>query len=423
MPHVRRALLLASVVLGALWLAPGALAGTWCGSGEATADRTDIVTGRQIHSIVAVPADAPDTFAVYASQLQTDVDSVDTWWVGQDPTRRPRFDLATFGTTNCLDISFMRLRETSASFTSADAMFDTLGSEVMDDGFLSPYKKNLIYYAGPSVETDVCGVGGGDVDGFGVAIVIPAGCPGVPADTVLAHELLHALGAVPPGDPHACPNDAGHPCDSPTDVLYPFTHGEPLSQKVLDFNHDDYYAHSGTWPDIQDSGWLSHLDTPQVAFAVTLLGAGTVVSDVPGIDCVVTCTTQWDQGSTFSLNADAPDGRRFVGWLGACTGVGSCFVTLDTAKATTAVFGPLTIPVKIALKGKGRVACTPKCSRWSFPAGTRLTMRAVPAKGWRFVRWSGGCTGTRAVCRPKTDFALSVRATFAKKPVKKTASR
>ena len=26
-----------------------------------------------------------------------------------------------------------------------------------------------------------------------------------------------------------------------------------LQQQVLDVNHDDYYAHSGTWDDIQDS--------------------------------------------------------------------------------------------------------------------------------------------------------------------------
>jgi len=406
---VRRALLLAAVIAGALCIAPGAFAKTttWCGSGESTTDRTDIVTGRQIHAFVVIPSDGADTFVASADQLQTDVDSVNAWWVGQDPTRRPRFDLANFGTATCVDVSFLRLHETGASFTSADQMFQTLSSEIP----MSPYKKTLVYYGGPSVQQDVCGVGGGDVDGPGLAIVIPAGCPTVPTDTVMAHELLHALGAVPPGDPNACPNDSGHPCDSPTDVLYPFTHGEPLSQKVLDFNHDDYYAHSGAWPDIQDSGWLSHLDTPQLAFVITIVGVGTVSSDVPGIDCTFSCTTQWDQGSTFSLNADAPAGKRFVGWSGACTGVGSCFVTLATAEATTAVFGPLTIPVKVTVKGKGRVACTPACSK-TFRAGSPLTLRAVAAKGWRFVRWSGGCTGKTLRCRPKTDFALSVRATF-----------
>ena len=52
--------------------------------------------------------------------------------------------------------------------------------------------------------------------------------------------------------------------------------------------------------------------------------------------------------------------------------------------------------------------------REDVPAGTPLTLRAVPTKGWRFTRWSGACRGTRKVCRPATDFALSVRATFVK---------
>jgi hypothetical protein len=411
---VRKALVLA-VVAGAFWLAPGALASTWCGgTAESPADRTDIVTGRQIHTVVAIPAGAPDTFATTATQLQTDVDSANAWWVGQDPTRRPRFDLANFGgTTTCLDISFMRLKE--AGFASADEAFRTITDELAADGFDDTYKKDLVYYSGPSVETDVCGVGGGDVDGPGVAIVIPAGCPTVPSDSVLAHELLHALGAVPPGDPHACPNDSGHPCDSPTDVLYPTTHGEPLSQKVLDYNHDDYYAHSGTWPDIQDSLWLSHLDQPQLAFTVALVGSGAVSSDVPGIACVATCTTQWDTDSVFTITASPAAGERFVGWRGACAGLGDCVVMLGAPQTATAVFGPARIPVKVAVKGKGRIACTPRCSP-SFRAGTLLTLRAVPAKGWRFVRWSGACKGTRGVCRPKTDYALAVRATFAKKP-------
>jgi hypothetical protein len=242
-------------------------------------------------------------------------------------------------------------------------------------------------------------------------VVFLAGCPVVPTDTVLAHELLHSLGAVPPGDPHPCPGDAGHPCDSPTDVLYPVTHGEPLSQKVLDFNHDDYYGHAGGWPDIQDSLFLRHLDTPEEQLSIAFTGAGTVVSDVPGVDCTAACTTQWDQSSALTLTAQPAAGARFVGWRGGCKGVGSCFVTLATPVSATAVFGPLRIPVRVSVTGRGRVACRPRCSP-AFRAGAALTLRAVAAKGWRFVRWSGGCSGTRAVCRPATDFALSVRAVF-----------
>jgi len=80
----------------------------------------------------------------------------------------------------------------------------------------------------------------------------------------------------------------------------------------------------------------------------------------------------------------------------------------------TAVFGPAVIPVTVSTTGQGRVACTPRCST-KFRAGTQLTLRAISAKGWKFARWSGACTGTRATCTPKTDYAVTARASFRKK--------
>jgi hypothetical protein len=93
---VRRTLLVVVFAMS-LWLAPGALAAGWCGSGETAADRADVITGRQVHAVVAVPSDGPDTFAADANRLADDVTSLLTWWQGQDPTRVPRFDQATFG--------------------------------------------------------------------------------------------------------------------------------------------------------------------------------------------------------------------------------------------------------------------------------------------------------------------------------------
>jgi Divergent InlB B-repeat domain len=406
---VRRLAVLAAVA-GALWLAPGALAAGWCGSGEQTANRPDTVTGRQVRTFVVVPADGADNFQVSAGQVADDVTSFSSWWTGQDPTRVPRFDLADFSGVNCLDTAFLRLAQPAAALSTASLLFDDIIRE-LGSSVNSVYSKELVYYDGPAPEVNVCGVGGGSFTGPGVAIVVPAGCPGVPTDTVAAHELLHAMGALPAGAPHPCPGDSGHPCDSTTDILYPYTHGEPLSQKVLDFGHDDYYGHSGGWNDLQDSGWLRHLDTPQQPLALTLVGAGTVTSDVPGVICAASCTTQWDQGSTINLSAEPSDATRFIGWKGACTGTIGCLLTLDAAKAATAVFGPIAVPVTTAVAGKGRVVCTPRCSK-TFAAGRSLTLKAVPAKGWRFARWSGGCKGTTPICRPATNFAIAVKATF-----------
>jgi hypothetical protein len=404
----------------ALWLAPGALAAGWCGTGEAATDSPDITTGRQIHPIVVVPADGADNFVADANKLADDVASMTAWWTGQDPTRAPRFDQTGFPGGTCLDISFVRLPEGAASFRGGNAAFNLLRAALETVGFSSSYKKYVVYYDGPSVETNVCGTGGGGFDPFHTgptfAVVWLAGCPGVPTDQIGTHELIHALGALPVGAPHACPGDAGHPCDAPfVDVLSPQTDGRPLQQQVLDVNHDDYYAHSGTWDDIQDSGWLSHLDAPQVPLSVAMQGgAGRVTSDLPGLDCTIACTTQWDQGSIVTLDAIPGTRLRFVRWAGACTGDSTCAVTLAQAQSVTAVFGPQTIPVKVTTTGRGTVRCTPVCSK-AFAAGDPLTLHAVPANGWKFASWSGGCKGTRPVCRPTTGSALTVRATFRRK--------
>ena len=406
--------LAALVVAGsALWLAPGALAAGWCGTGEVGVDRPDITTGQQVHPVVVVPADGADNFPAVASKLADDLASMTAWWTGQDPTRRPRFDQALFPAGTCLDISFVRLPDAAASLRDANSSFARVARDLQSAGFSSSYKKYVVYYDGPSVQTNVCGTGAGDFNGGpGFAIVWLAGCPGVPADQVGTHEFIHSLGALPAGAPHACPDQAGHPCDAQfVDILSPFTDGRPLLEQVLDVNRDDYYGHSGTWNDLQDSVWLSHLDTPQVPLSVAMLGRGSVSSDLPGLDCNVACTTQWDQGTSVTLAATPGTGSRFVRWTGACRGNVGCNLLLTAAQSVTAVFGPLTIPVRVTTVGRGTVRCTPVCTK-AFPAGDPVVMRAVPAKGWKFAGWSGGCKGGRLVCRPATESALSVRATF-----------
>lgn len=412
---MRRALALA-VFAAAFWLAPGALASGWCGGADESAiDRPDIVTAQQVHTVVAIPSDTVDPFATDAGRFADDVTSMLAWWQGQDPTRIPRFDLATFGGSNCLDITFVRLPNTGAAYTAlgAGGAFSSIGNAIAQRG--SRYKDYLVYYDGPSVEANVCGVGGTQAfnTGPGVAIVLLQGCPGVPTDDIATHELLHALGAVAPGDPHACPNDPGHPCDSPTDVLYPFASGDPLSSLVLDFNHDDYYGHSGSWPDIQDSLWLHRLDVPEIPLSVGLSGAGEISSDLPGLDCKVGCTTQWDQGAVVTLVADPAANDRFVRWEGSCKASGNapCPLTLTAPVTATAVFGPRRIPLRLSSTGKGTIKCTPACGK-TFPGGDPLTLRATAGKGFRFVGWSGACSGAFPICRPPTDFALTVHALF-----------
>ena len=135
-------------------------------------------------------------------------------------------------------------------------------------GSAASYKKYLVYYAGPSVQANVCGTGGGDFDtGRSYAIIWLRECTDVPSDTVAAHELLHAFGALPRRRAASVPRRrrSGHPCDSPNDILYPYASGGPLSSLGARRRPRRLLRALRTrWIDIQDSRWLHRLDLGQV---------------------------------------------------------------------------------------------------------------------------------------------------------------
>ena len=125
------------------------------------------------------------------------------------------------------------------------------------------------------------------------------------------------------------------------------TRGAPLSQLVLDFNHDDYYAHSGTWDDIQDSVWLHLLGRRRCpARASTIAGAGAVTSVVPGVDCSVVVHDAVGRRHR-DVRCSAQAGRKASGSSAGparAPGDGDCTVTLGGAVSVTATFGPTARP-------------------------------------------------------------------------------
>jgi VWFA-related protein len=80
-----------------------------------------------------------------------------------------------------------------------------------------------------------------------------------------------------------------------------------------------------------------------LVLSVTLAGAGagTVTSDLAGIDCGVDCSESYDEGTIVTLTADPAAGSTFTGWNGgACTGTGPCEVTVTDDIPVTATFAP-----------------------------------------------------------------------------------
>jgi hypothetical protein len=67
-------------------------------------------------------------------------------------------------------------------------------------------------------------------------------------------------------------------------------------------------------------------------------GQGLVVSNPAGIDCGTSCSRGFASGTAVTLTAAPASGSAFAGWSGACTGSGSCAVTMDGNRDVTATF-------------------------------------------------------------------------------------
>src|SRR3954470_3697401 len=148
-------------------------------------------------------------------------------------------------------------------------------------------------------------------------------------------------------------------------------------------------------------------------------GTGTVASTQAGVNCGDDCSAAYEVGATVTLTATADPGATFVGWSGACTGTGTCTVTITEDTELTASFAlDHSIVITRAGNGSGTVTSAPAaidcgttCAA-SFGFGTVVTLTAKPATGSTFTGWSGGgCTGTGTCVATMTE-AVGVTATF-----------
>lgn len=398
----------------------GSRSSAWCGTDEAATDRLpDAVAAQQIHVVYAIPSDGDDHFATDAPLIVADLEALDDWWHREDPTRTPRFDLFAFpgcsGGLESLDLSSVRLPHDTAYYLPIDGRSDRLRADLAP-AFANPAKKGLVYYDAPVDTPHDCGQSeiALDTNAFSFVYLQAAGCThdlgaGDGTAGYAAHELLHNLGAVPDGAPHICFEHAV--CDWYWDVETQFPTGDPIAKLVLDYGRDDYYGHSGSWFDVQDSPWLSHVGAPLEQLAVVLAGRGqgSVTSDLPGIACPGACSIGWEQGTAVVLRPTAATRSRFLGWSGPCTGAGECGITTSAPTTVTATFASAFVSLAVTIRGRGTavstprgITCPPRCSA-RFPSGTTVGLRAKPRPGWRLVRCS---------CRVYLDDDKRVTVTF-----------
>jgi hypothetical protein len=397
---------------------PARAAATWCGVASQSDRAANAIAGNPVHWVYAFPSDGQDRLSSLANVMQTDAEQIDAWWRTQDSTRLPRNDLTQFSCGLQIDVTTVRLSQSGSQLTPIEGRFAAVLNALGAAGLNSSFTKYLVYYDGPVSDSNICGQGGSDPSGFGLAVVYYQSCVGVSTAAVGAHEVLHTLGAVPRGAPNGClDEDGGHTCDDANDLMYPSLDDVPLSAKSLDPGRNDYYGHSGAWADVQDSSWLVRLDS-QAPLALSVSGPGSVVADVPGLQCAQSCTTTWNVGTRLALTATPSPDAKLVRWGSACAGAAGCSLTVASDAQVSALFAPVTFLLTVNVAGRGAVrssragiACRPKCSA-TFPSYAPVKLTATAAKGWRFRSWSGACRGSKRSCTVPMTAATSARAVF-----------
>jgi hypothetical protein len=128
-----------------------------------------------------------------------------------------------------------------------------------------------------------------------------------------------------------------------------------------------------------------------------------------GINCGNTCTASFPTGNSVSLTATPADGSTFIAWSGACTGNGSCPVTMNTDQTVSAQFDlvsppPDTVTLTVNTSGpgdgtvtsdRGGISCPSACTA-SFTRGTTVTLTPAPSEGSMFDEWRcGACNNER----------------------------
>jgi len=150
-------------------------------------------------------------------------------------------------------------------------------------------------------------------------------------------------------------------------------------------------------------------------------GSGSVGLSSNGISCGAGCS-RYIRDLSVTLTATAGSGSSFTGWSGACSGKGTCTLTMDSAKSVTASFDDTpetkySLTVSPGGQGTGTITSSPpgiSCGSVclaTFSEGTSVTLTATNADGSEFGGWSGACSGT-GTCTVVMDGNKSITATI-----------
>jgi hypothetical protein len=178
-------------------------------------------------------------------------------------------------------------------------------------------------------------------DGTGVGpadVKYPTGGSGVTCPSGFGHLLPLVSERIHFGIMDPC--NGAKPCgpdDPPTNVALSFSSGPYYTFHVDFWNTWDQPAMNSLVANCINAGL--DCDQPQeLQVTKTGTGSGRVTSSPSGIDCGSVCYDAFGYGFSVKLTATPDPGSSFAGWTGACSGTGTCSVTMNKMQSVTATF-------------------------------------------------------------------------------------
>jgi uncharacterized repeat protein (TIGR02543 family) len=120
----------------------------------------------------------------------------------------------------------------------------------------------------------------------------------------------------------------------------------------------------------------------------------------------------YPEGAVVPITAAPAAGYAFDRWSGACTGSGSCSITMNADKTVTAHFTEITtFDLTVTVNPVGGGTTNPAVGVHTYPEGAVVPIAAAPAAGYAFDHWSGACTGS-VDCQVIIDTDKTITAHF-----------
>ena len=123
--------------------------------------------------------------------------------------------------------------------------------------------------------------------------------------------------------------------------------------------------------------------------------------------------TGFDHGESVTITPKPAQGYRFVNWSGDCSGMGSCTLIMDRDRIVIAVFEPIQFTLRTNASPTNGGVLSPQGPR-TYSMGTDVVITPVPAPGYKFLRWSGDCSGETASCTLNMTQDRTVTAEFSR---------